>query len=38
VQLQEAATASLDFLKDGAGFQGVQMPDGISEKCARLPR
>jgi hypothetical protein len=34
VQLQEAATASLDFLKDGAGFQGVQMPDGIAEKCA----
>jgi hypothetical protein len=35
IPLERAATASLDFLKDGAGFQGVQMPDGIAEKCAR---
>jgi hypothetical protein len=35
VRLQEAASAPLAFLKHGAGFQGVQMPDGIAEKCMR---
>jgi hypothetical protein len=31
----EAATAPLDFLKDGAGLQGVHVLDGIAEKCTR---